>query len=67
MESTTPGKKIITTQVAPECAECSHYFITHEAGVPYGCRKFGFKSVRKPMLDVLEASGDRCRGFEKRR
>jgi hypothetical protein len=67
MEPTTPDKESNSTLAAPDCTECSHYFITHEAGVPYGCRKFGFKSARKPMLDVLEASGERCFGFEKRR
>ena len=50
-----------------DCAKCAHYYITHDVHFPCGCRKFGFKSGRKPMLDILEASRDACLGFEARR
>jgi hypothetical protein len=51
----------------PDCGRCMHYYITHEASFPYACRVLGFKSKRKPHLDVLEASGDRCRAYEPRK
>lgn len=51
----------------PDCGRCMHYYITHEASLPYACRVLGFKSKRKPHLDVLEASGDRCRAYEPRK
>jgi hypothetical protein len=50
----------------PDCTKCTHYYITHDARFPYGCRKMGFKGKRKPMLDVLEASGQACLAFELR-
>ena len=51
----------------PDCGRCVHYYITHEANSPYACRALGFKSKRKPHLDVLEASGERCRAYELRK
>jgi hypothetical protein len=47
----------------PDCGHCEHYYITHEANFPYACRALGFKSKRKPHLDVLESSGARCLAF----
>jgi hypothetical protein len=52
---------------APDCGRCVHYYITHEASFPYACRILGFKSRRKPHLDVLDASGERCHAYEPRR
>lgn len=51
---------------APKCTRCRHYWITHDPGFPYGCRLHGFKSRRAPHLEVLQASGTRCLGFEAR-
>ena len=51
----------------PDCAQCNHYYITHDVSFPYGCRALDFKSKRKPHLDVLEASGKPCMAFEPRR
>ena len=51
----------------PDCTECIHYYITHAASFPYGCRALDFKSKRKPHIDVLEASGKPCMAFEPRR
>ena len=45
------------------CRLCAHYFITHDPQFRYGCRAFGLKSQRQPMLDVIEASGKPCEGF----
>ena len=50
----------------PDCAECAHYYITHDVRFPYGCRVLDFKSKRKPHLDVLDASGKPCMAFETR-
>lgn len=50
----------------PDCTECAHYFITHDASFPYGCRAQNFKSKRKPQQDVMEASGNVCLTFEMR-
>ena len=50
----------------PDCGRCVHYYITHEASFPYACRALGFKSRRKPHLDVLEASGKCCLAYQGR-
>ena len=49
------------------CNNCTHYFITHDASFRYGCRALGFKSRRKPVLDVMEASGQQCHYFQKKK
>ncbi len=55
-----------TAEKRPSCTACVHYHITHDARFRYGCRAFGFKSKRQPILDVLEASGEPCLRFRKR-
>ncbi|NLY27225.1 MAG: uracil-DNA glycosylase [Alcaligenaceae bacterium] len=45
------------------CTLCAHYYITFDPARPYGCRAFGFKSARRPSLDVLRASGEPCQAF----
>lgn len=47
----------------PNCHQCRHYYITHDAHFRYGCRAFDFKSQRLPMLEVIEASGQACQLF----
>jgi hypothetical protein len=47
----------------PDCMQCRHFFITHEAAHPRGCRAYGFKSRRLPAMVVLESSGQPCRLF----
>ena len=51
----------------PDCLRCVHYYITHEARFPYGCRAMAFKSKRLPMQEVLATSGTPCLMFEPRR
>lgn len=51
---------------APNCLECAHYYITWDKSFPYGCRAIGFKSKRRPQLDVLQNSGASCLSFESR-
>jgi len=48
------------------CNNCTHYYITYDANFRYGCRAFGFKSQRAPILDVFEASGQSCHYFQKK-
>lgn len=50
----------------PDCARCRHYFVTHEASFPHGCRAFGIKAKRPPSIQVEEASGKPCEAFERR-
>lgn len=47
----------------PYCNRCTHYFITHDVNFRYGCRAFGFKSCRQPVLEVMEASWRECLHF----
>ena len=46
------------------CADCRHFFITHEPGWPYGCRAMGFKSRELPCAAVLRSSGEACLAHE---
>lgn len=48
------------------CFFCEHFFITHEAKYPYGCRAMGFKSVRMPAVDVFNNSRMDCSLFSKK-
>jgi hypothetical protein len=48
------------------CNDCIHYYITHDANARYGCRAFGFKSQRSPLIEVIEASGEPCYSFQKK-
>jgi hypothetical protein len=50
----------------PDCNQCRHFFITHEAARPYGCRAFAFVSARLPSLEVRANSGYDCEAFEER-
>jgi hypothetical protein len=49
------------------CSNCTYYFITHDASFRYGCRALDFKSQRQPILDVIEASGQQCHYFQKKK
>jgi hypothetical protein len=49
---------------APNCRDCAHYAITHNARQPYACRAMNFRSARLPALAVLEASGAPCLHFQ---
>ncbi|MDR0735463.1 MAG: hypothetical protein LBF51_01295 [Zoogloeaceae bacterium] len=48
----------------PDCRDCAHHAITHDARQPYACRAMNFKSARSPALVVLEASGAPCLHFK---
>ena len=48
----------------PRCHLCRHHYVTWDPAMPYGCRKWGFKSARLPSQEVLSASGKPCLLFE---
>jgi len=45
------------------CFSCSHFFITHDADFPYGCRAVGFKSRLMPSQEMLNHSDMECQFF----
>ncbi|MCL2021889.1 MAG: uracil-DNA glycosylase [Betaproteobacteria bacterium] len=49
-----------------DCRNCLHFFITHAADFPYGCRAMNFKSRCLPAQEVEEASGFACLRFRPR-
>jgi hypothetical protein len=50
--------------IQQNCRLCVHYYITHDVNFMYGCRMFGIKSQRQPLMEIIEASGKPCEGFE---
>ena len=42
------------------CAHCEYYFVTHDPGRPWGCKRFGFKSHVLPNFAVKNATGMDC-------
>jgi hypothetical protein len=53
-------------QPMPNCLDCAHYYITHDASFPYGCRGMNFKSKRLPQLEVIQASKAYCLVFQQK-
>ncbi len=49
---------------SPNCYGCRHFFVTHDAHRPYGCRAFEMKSSTLPSGEVLRSSGLPCGAFE---
>jgi len=47
----------------PNCLACRHFYITYEAGLPYGCKALGFKSRQYPAQVVFASSGMICQAF----
>ena len=54
------------TAAQAACRGCRHFYITHDAAFPYGCRHFGFKSRRTPVLEVIEPGLPVCLGLTPR-
>jgi hypothetical protein len=46
--------------IQQNCRLCVHYYITHDVNFMYGCRMFGIKSQRQPLMEIVEASGQPC-------
>jgi hypothetical protein len=51
------------TEKRPNCLACLHFYITHQAQHPYGCRALGFKSLQYPAVVVFTSSGIHCQLF----
>ena len=51
------------TNNLPNCMRCKHYYITHDASMPYGCRAMKFKSAKNPAQVVFASSGLHCQLF----
>jgi hypothetical protein len=51
------------SQTRPDCYKCCHFYITHDAAHPYGCRAMQFKSKVIPTVAVMESSGMECQLF----
>ena len=45
------------------CMACRFFYITYEAGHPYGCRALAFKSREMPSRVVYASSGLECHAF----
>ena len=48
------------------CERCLHYFVTYDPKRPRGCRRFGFKSLQSPSLEVFAATGTNCAHYEEK-
>ncbi|MBQ7625665.1 MAG: hypothetical protein IJS87_01205 [Rhodocyclaceae bacterium] len=48
----------------PDCFRCQGLFITHERGMPYGCKIIGFRSLNLPSVEVRMSSGQPCLAFQ---
>lgn len=48
------------------CFGCVHLVTTYERRMPYACRLMGMKSRVLPSIEVRRASGQECKGFERR-
>jgi len=48
------------------CGRCLHYFVTYDPKRPRGCRRFGFKSLQSPSLEVFAATGTNCAHYEEK-
>ncbi len=47
-----------------DCTRCSHFFITWDAGAPYGCSAWGIKLAQHPRNAVYASSGIQCQLFK---
>ncbi|MEQ1893410.1 MAG: hypothetical protein ABL998_12760 [Planctomycetota bacterium] len=50
----------------PDCLRCRSFFVTYDPARPYGCRAFGFRSLRLPRDEVRLSSGNECHLYEKK-
>ena len=48
------------------CGKCVHYFVTYDPKRPRGCKKFGFKSLQSPSLEVFAATGTNCANYQEK-
>lgn len=50
----------------PDCLRCRSFYVTYDPVRPYGCRAFGFKSLRLPRDEVRLSSGNECHLHERK-
>lgn len=60
----TPDETKPRPKSFPVCTRCEHYFVTWDEARPHGCRAFGFKSKKRPSVEVYENSGIQCTMFQ---
>lgn len=48
----------------PQCSQCRHFYITWDAKMPNGCRRFGIQCRDLPTKVVAQAGLGDCQGFE---
>ena len=58
-----PMAKITPARNPASCHGCRHFFVTHNRQRPWGCRKFGFTSMRVPAQEILATTGTECAYF----
>jgi len=67
MNGEPPSRKTQNNQATEvNCFSCAHFFITHEADFPYGCRAVGFKSRPLPARVMYVHSGIECQLFKEK-
>lgn len=47
-----------------DCIHCTHFFVTWEKALPYGCKAWGIKTPRYPEAAVYASSGLKCQLFK---
>jgi hypothetical protein len=60
LSKTKPGPESPPSPTKVACNRCRHFFITHEARFPYGCRAMNFKSALSPCFAVSRHSRMAC-------
>lgn len=62
--STTGNLGVLGRLRQPNCWRCRHFQVTWDEGMPYGCRRYAFKSRLLPSMEVMLADGQPCLGFQ---
>jgi len=46
------------------CFKCRHFATSWDPAMPYSCKLLGFKSKMLPCIQVKQADGRACQGFD---
>ena len=49
-----------------KCGKCRFFFVTYDKKRPWGCSRFGFKSLTLPYQLVLTTTGTNCAYFKEK-
>ena len=52
------------TGTAVNCWQCRHFATSWVPAMPYSCKLLGFKSKMLPCIQVKQADGRACQGFD---